>query len=47
MNEDLGWLEIGGIDLFFNPEDNVITCPVSIVAQVMVEAQMRNSTSLQ
>lgn len=47
MHDDLRWLKACGGDLFFNPEDNVVTCPVSIVAQVVIEAQMGNSTCLQ
>jgi hypothetical protein len=40
-------LEIGGSDLFFNPEDDVVACPVRIVAQIVIEAQMCNPSSLQ
>lgn len=39
MNEYFGWLEIGGSDLFFNPENKVVICPAGIVAQVVIEAQ--------
>ena len=47
MHDHFGWLEVGGGYLFFDPEDNVITCPAGIVTQVMIEAQMGDSTSLQ
>jgi hypothetical protein len=47
MNDYFGWFEVGGSDLLFNPEDDVVTCPVRIVPQIVIEAQMGNSTSLQ
>lgn len=47
MNDYYGWLEVGGSDLFFNPENNVITCPAGIVAKVVIKAQMGDPTCLQ
>lgn len=47
MNDYFGWLEVGGSDFFFDPEDNVVTCPVGIVAKIVIETQVGNSTSLQ
>lgn len=47
MNDYLGWLEFGGSDLFFNPQDDVVACPVRIVTQVVIEAHMGDRPGLQ
>jgi len=46
MHDDFGRLEVGGSDLFFNPENNIVSSSMGIVAQVMVETQMCDTTSL-
>jgi hypothetical protein len=40
-------LKVGGSDLFFNPQNHIVTISMGIIAKVMVETQMRNTTSLQ
>jgi hypothetical protein len=47
MYSDFGWLKVGGSDLFFNPQNHIVTSSMGIIAQVMVETQMCNTTSLQ
>ncbi len=47
MHDDFRRLKTCGDNLFFNPEDNVVTCPVGIVAQIVIEAQMGDSPCLQ
>jgi hypothetical protein len=47
MYGDFGWLKVGGSDLFFNPQNHIVTSSMGIIAEIVIEAQMGNSTSLQ
>lgn len=47
MYGDFGWLKVGGSNLFFNPQNHIVASSMGIIAKVMVETQMRNTTSLQ
>ena len=47
MYGDFGWLKVGGSDLFFNPQNHIVTSSMGIIAQVMVETQVRDTASFQ
>lgn len=47
VHDDFRWLEVLGYDLFLYPKNDVVTGSMGIIAKVMVETQMCNTTSFQ
>lgn len=47
MHGDFGWLKVSISDLLFNPQHHIVTSSMGIIAEIVIEAQMGNSTSLQ